>query len=141
MEQPYIYTMDPYPQQAPEHNRLHPFYQFLREGRLTTSRCKNCGALPWPPRVVCPECMSDELEWCDLPREGKVYVYSIQEAGLPLGYDPPVVFAVVDLPNGVRLLSVIEDSDISHLKNGADVELIIKKVPHDRVMPAFRLKR
>jgi len=141
MEQPYIYTMDPYPQQSPEQTRIYPFFELLREGRLTTSRCKRCGSLPWPPRVVCPECMSDDLEWHDLPREGRIYVFTVQETGVPPGYEPPIVFAVVDLANGVRIVSVIEESDISEIKNGADVEFIVKKVPYDRVMPAFRLKR
>ncbi|MBI4319604.1 MAG: Zn-ribbon domain-containing OB-fold protein [Chloroflexi bacterium] len=141
MEQPYVYILDPYPQQTPEQTRLYPFFEHLRDGRLTTSKCKRCGALPWPPRVVCPTCMSDDLEWSELPLEGKIYGYTVQEAGLPPGYDPPVVFALIDLANGVRLLSVIEDSDISEIESGANVELIVKNVPYGRVMPAFRLKK
>ncbi|MBI2954786.1 MAG: OB-fold domain-containing protein [Chloroflexi bacterium] len=141
MEQPYIHILDPYPQQAPEQNRLHPFYDFVREGKLTTTRCKKCGTLPWPPRVVCPQCMSDELEWAEMPREGTIYTFTAQEAGLPPGYALPTIFALIDLPNGVRLLSVIEESELSEIKSGATVEFIVKHVPNDRVMPAFRIKR
>lgn len=140
MEEPYIYILDPYPQQTPDQTRLYPFFEHLRQGRLTTSRCRKCGALPWPPRVVCPECTSDDLEWHELPREGRIYVFTVQEAGLPPGYDPPVIFALIDLANGLRLLSVIEESDPNAVKNGAEVELIVRAVSRDRVMPAFKLK-
>ena len=39
----YIGSMDLYPQQAPEFNRVFPFYENLKAGRFTTTRCKDCG--------------------------------------------------------------------------------------------------
>jgi len=138
-EEKYIYTIDPYPQESKEHNKLYLFYDYLKEGRLTTTQCKKCGHLPWPPRTVCPECMSDELEWVDLPTEGTVTNFSVQLAGVPLGFNPPLVFAIVDLGKGVKFLSRLVDAKPEEVKIGSKVKLEVEKVPGDRVLPAFRL--
>ncbi len=82
--------MDLYPQQAKEFNRVHSFYEFLRQGRFTTTRCKDCGHRPFPPRVICPNCLSENLEWVDLPTRGKVKVVTEEEVGVPLGFRNPV---------------------------------------------------
>ena len=95
----YSYTLDPYPQQYEDGSRLYEFYDNLREGRLTTTKCKNCGHIPWPPRVVCPQCLSDDLELIDMPQTGKIYSYTIQVAAVPPGYEPPLIYALVDFDN------------------------------------------
>ena len=76
LEGKYIASMDLYPQEAKEFNRIYPFYEFLKQGRFTTTRCKDCGHQPFPPRVLCPKCLSENLEWVDLPTRGKVKVKS-----------------------------------------------------------------
>jgi len=125
----YIATMDLYPQQAPEFNRIYPFYQHLKEGRFTTTRCKKCGARPFPPRVVCPECMSDELEWVDLPTEGTVLVVTEEEVGVPLGFETPLIHALVDLDGQLRLFTRIVNAKMGELKEGDRVRLHVFKVP------------
>lgn len=125
----YIATMDLYPQQAPEFNRIYPFYQHLKEGRFTTTKCKKCGARPFPPRVVCPECMSDELEWVDLPKEGTVLVVTEEEVGVPLGFETPLIHALVDLDGQLRLFTRIVNAKMGELKEGDRVKLHVFKVP------------
>ena len=51
---PYARVVDPLPLESSEHNKLHPFYAHLAEGRLTTTRCRGCGRIDWPPRGFCP---------------------------------------------------------------------------------------
>lgn len=79
------------------------FFAELRERRLTTTRCRACGALRFPPRVWCPACLSDDLEWVELSGRGRLAAFSTQETGLR--FRAPDVLGLVDLEEGVRLLS------------------------------------
>ncbi|MHB8917664.1 MAG: Zn-ribbon domain-containing OB-fold protein [Desulfocucumaceae bacterium] len=121
----YAVTMDMYPQQSPDFNRVHPFYEYLREGRLTTTRCRECGHRAFPPRVVCPECMSEKLEWVDLPSTGKVLVVTEEEVGIPLGFETPLVHALIDLEGELTLFSRIKGSGMGELKEGDRVRMTV----------------
>jgi len=66
----YIAVADMWPLEAPELNRLYPFYDNLKQGRWTTTRCKKCGHIAYPPGVACTNCWSDDLEWIDC-QDGK----------------------------------------------------------------------
>lgn len=93
------YLLDFYPLQSPEQTRIHPFFDHLREGRFTTTRCTGCGALLWQPRVVCPHCNGDAMEWVDLPTEGRVHASTVVHHGLPLGMEDeaPLGIGIVEL--------------------------------------------
>ena len=58
------------------------FFSRLEEGRFQSTRCGACGKTHYPPRVVCPECLSGDLEWVDLPREGVLAAFTWQEAAI-----------------------------------------------------------
>lgn len=145
-EPAYVYTIDPYPQQYEDVTRVHPFYTALREdGKLITTRCKRCGAVHWPPRVVCRECLSDDVEWIDLPKRGQIAAFSISEAGIDPRFKPPVVYAIIDFAEtGVRIISPLVETDAAEVTVGAEVELKVVDVPPDqdgrrRVMFYFKL--
>jgi uncharacterized OB-fold protein len=123
LEGKYIATMDLYPQQAKEFNRIYPFYEFLKQGRFTTTRCKDCGHEPFPPRVVCPKCLSENLEWIDLPIRGKVKVFTEEEVGVPLGFETPLIHALIDLGGKLNLFTRIVHCKIGQLKEGDEVKL------------------
>ena len=123
LEGRYSATMDLYPQQAKEFNRIHPFYEYLRQGRFTTSRCKDCGKVAFPPRVVCPECLSENLEWIDLPTRGKVKVVTEEEVGVPLGFDTPLIHALIDLEGKLTLFTKIVKCKVGQLQEGDEVKL------------------
>ena len=78
----YPVTMDLWPLEAREFNKIYEFYDNLKAGRFTTTRCKKCGHVAYPPRIICPECYSEELEYIDIPKKGKVVVFAEQLKGL-----------------------------------------------------------
>lgn len=123
LEGKYAVTMDMYPLQSKEWNRIHPFYDNLREGRLTTTACKDCGKKSFPPRVICPECLSENLEWIDLPTRGRVLVVTEEEVGVPLGFETPLIHALIDLGGEITLLSRVTGVKMGELKEGDEVKL------------------
>jgi len=129
LEGTYPSTMDPYPFEAKEFNRIYQFYENLKAKRLTTTRCKSCGHVSFPPRVVCPECNSEELEWTDLPTRGKVRLVTEEFAGVPLGWETPLIHALVDLGKGHKLISRITNCQVGQLKEGDEVQLTVYDIP------------
>ena len=91
---------------------------------LLGSRCKACGRVFFPPRHVCPQCFSDEFDSVRLSRVGKLYTFSIVRYAPP-GLTAPYAVGYVDLPEGVRVFSILADWDQGTLDIGMDVELII----------------
>jgi uncharacterized protein len=102
----YARAVDPLPLQSAAHNKLHAFYVHLAAGRLVTTRCRGCGRTDWPPRGFCPECTSDEFDWAELPAEGTVHAFTVQDAGVPAGWTGPLVFAMVKVA-GLRVFAPI----------------------------------
>ena len=129
LEDKYPSTMDLYPMEAKEFNRIYQFYENLKENKLTTTKCKKCGLTPFPPRVVCPECNSEDLEWVDLPTKGKVLQFSEEVAGVPLGWEPPLIHALIDMGGGFKFLSRIANCEAGQLKEGDEVQLFVYDVP------------
>lgn len=133
----YIYVIDPFPLQTKEQNKLYPFFDALKEGKLVNSECPNCKEMFWPPRSVCPNCMDDKLEWKELAREGTVAAFSVQESGVPLGFKAPLIFAVVEIENRLRLFTHLVDSKVEDVDIGTKVKLSVEKLADERVLPAF----
>ena len=139
---PYVRAVDPLPLESPEHNKLHAFYAHLAEGRLTTTRCRTCGRTDWPPRGFCPACTSDEFDWVDLPAEGQIRGFSVQETGVPAGFQKPLVFAMIDVQALRVFAPLVGVSDPGALRIGARVRLSPRRVEDDpdgrpRYLPAF----
>lgn len=134
----YIATMDLYPQESKDSNRIYPFYDNLKQNRFTTTKCKDCKHRAFPPRVVCPNCMSEKLEWVDLPTRGRVKVVTEQQRGVPLGFEKPLIHALVDLGGKFNLFSRIVNCKAGELREGDEVELYVFPVERDRVYYAFQ---
>jgi uncharacterized OB-fold protein len=138
----YLRAMDPFPLESPDDNKLHEFYAFLAAERLTTTRCTGCGRIDWPPRGFCPACTSDRYDWVDLPHEGRIHGFTVQEAGVPAGYPRPLVFAMVDVV-GLRIFApLLHVADPARLAVGTPVRFTRVRVADDpqgrpRYLPAF----
>ena len=136
--------LDFYEMQDAANNQLHEFYDHLADGQLTTTQCADCGAIHFPPRNVCPECMGDDLSYVPLPHEGTLYAFSEVRGSAPIGMneDVPFVVGVVDLDGGdVRLSARIDGVRYDDLSIGDPVELKIIDIDgpteHDRVFYRF----
>jgi uncharacterized protein len=137
----YFRAVDPFPLESSEFTKLHEFYARLAQGRLSTTRCVACGRTAWPPRGFCAECASDVFDWVDLPSEGTVHAFTVQETGLPAGFAGPRVFAVVSV-GGHRIFTILVDADPARVARGQRVRLAPLAVTDDpqgqaRWLPAF----
>jgi len=138
---PNVYLCDPVPQQTPDQNRIYEFYDHLKQNRLTTTRCKDCGYLTWPPKIVCTECMSDQMVWEDFPPTGKIYAFSVQKGGVPPGFQAPLVYALIDFDNDLRVISPLIDTNPEDVHMGDEVILKVVDASRNRVLFFFTVKK
>jgi len=132
------FMLDFYPLQDEKNTRISQFFKNLKEGHLTTTKCKECGKLLWPPRIVCPECLSESLEWVDLGAEGELYAFTEIRLGAPLGFVEDMPFCVGIIKIGGLLISArIDDAKYEDLKIGDKVSLKIVELPDNRVFYRF----
>ena len=76
--------------------KVNDFISHLDEGKVTGTRCKDCGAVFFPPRADCYKCLTSNMEWFDVSGTGKLVSYSKLEYA-PVGFDG-------DLPECIALL-------------------------------------
>lgn len=130
--------MDMYPLQDKEFNRTYKFYEHLREGRFTTTLCQECDTRMFPPRVICPECLSENLSWVDLPTRGTVKVVTEEVVGVPIGFTNPLIHALVDLDGELNYFTRMINCRVGELREGDRVRMAvfpIEPVPADGPRP------
>ena len=112
-----------------------PLYPLEKVG-LMGSRCHDCGEVFLGKVYACQNCQSENLESIPLSKTGKLYSYTVVRNRPPgdfKGPDNPFIpfpVGLVELPEGVRILSVL-DGDINKLKIDTDLELLIEKLYED----------
>lgn len=114
------------------------FWKAADERRLAAQRCRGCSVLRHPPRPMCPHCQS--LEWEDTTLSGRGTVYSYARLHHPQhpAFDYPVNAVLVDLEEGVRVLSNLIDADESELRIGLPVTVDFLAVGDGQLIPVFR---
>ena len=95
------------------------YEQFLDEEKLMGSKCNQCGAVFTPPRPICIQCHSADMEWLEMKGRGKLAAFTCISIGpafmIEEGYDRnnPYCVGVVELDEGTRVDARIEDVDAS----------------------------
>jgi hypothetical protein len=128
----YISEMDMWPLECREFNRNYQFYDNLREGRFTTTKCQKCGHIAFPPGVICPKCWSEELEWVDLPQRATVVAVTETQAGAPIGFPSPLIIAWLNFGKDSpikHLLGRIINCAEGELKEDDEVKFVVFDVP------------
>jgi uncharacterized protein len=116
----------------------HTFWEAAREARLVAQRCRDCGQLRHPPRPMCPACHSVERQVVELAGTGVVYSYSILHHPQHPSFSYPVIAVLVDLDEGVRVLSNLVDAGAGEVHIGMAVEVAFESTADDMTVPVFR---
>ena len=100
--------------------------------RLEAGKCKACGFVAFPPRVICPGCGSREFEPTKLAEAGRLLTHTIIR--VPPGAfedQAPYVVGIAELDDGVRLTAQVVDCDFSGLAVGMRVRLEFRKLSEE----------
>jgi len=102
--------------------------------RLEAARCKGCGKLHYPPRRVCAQCHGQQFEPGALARQGRLVAFTtIHTTQRAFVNQIPMVMAIVELNDGVRITTQVVDAQPGELKTGMPVRLEFRKIQQDGV--------
>lgn len=86
-----------------------PYFDALERKSLMYQACSECASNVWPPRGVCPYCLSDKLQWRESSGHGEVYSCStVHHAPFALWDDKvPYSLGIIHLAEDYYLFSEI----------------------------------
>ena len=117
-----------------------PFWEGARRGELVLPRCRTCSTVFFYPRELCPECLSSNLDWVAASGRGRVYSYTIvhQPAHPSFRADSPYLYAIVQLDEGVRMVSNVVDCPHDELAINMPVVAVFDAVTPETTLVKFR---
>ena len=123
----------------PESDAAAPYWDATREQRLVLPWCVACEAPLWYPREACPRCLGSELDWREASGRGEVYAHStMPKAAMPgLADAVPYVVALIDLAEGVRMMSNVTGCPPEDVHVGLPVRVTWEALPDGRHLPLF----
>lgn len=71
------------------------FWEGTAVGELRIQACSACGALRFPPRVMCPECQSTDRRWQVVSGRGTIWSFVVPHPPLLPAYTPYAPFPVI----------------------------------------------
>ncbi|OLO42390.1 hypothetical protein BTR23_03995 [Alkalihalophilus pseudofirmus] len=130
-----VNKMKPLPKITDENKE---YWNAAKNEKLMIQKCKECNNIQFYPRFFCVECHSQSLEWIESEGKGEVYTYTVIRRAPSKGFmdDVPYTLALVELKEGVRMMSTIVDEEV---KIGDQVEVIFEEIDEGLKLPKFRL--
>jgi uncharacterized OB-fold protein len=116
-----------------------PFWEATREQRFVLPWSTATGKAVWYPRDVDPAAPDVPFEWREASGEGVVYATSVHHKAGP-GRDPDdglYVVALVELPEGVRMMTNIVGCPPEDVVVGMPVRLAWHPLSDGRHLPMF----
>lgn len=116
------------------------FYDWCRRGELRFQRCSACGTWRHVPRELCAACGATAFDWSRSRGRGRVFTYTIVTRAMHPAFATRVPYApaVIELDEGVRLLSEVVDCPPAELRIDLPVEVVFQEVAEGVTLPKFR---
>ncbi len=137
------------PSQSDETPRLGPrpvtrldeeFWAHCAEERLCFQVCTSCDTWRHLPRTMCARCGSAQWSWRASNGRGSLYSWTVTHQAMLPQFDSevPYVVAVVELEEGVRMVSQLRGVEVKDLALGSPLDLYFERFEEGLVLPMFR---
>ena len=114
------------------------FWAGTAAGELRIQRCESCGTLRHPPGPCCPACGAMNQGYVVAAGTGEVYSYVVHHHPPVPGKRLPMVVALVQLPEGVRMVGEMPGVRPDQVWIGLPVQATFVRVDEDLTLPAWR---
>jgi len=114
------------------------FWAGTLAGELRIQRCPACGALRHPPGPMCPACGTPgDGGYVVAAGTGEVFSYVVHHHPPVPGKKLPLVVALVQLPEGVRMVGEMPGADPGQVRVGLPVRATFVRVDDELALPAW----
>jgi len=118
------------------------FWDGTRAGELRVQTCNACGAKRFPPGPACQSCDAYDRGYEVASGEGTVFSYVVHRHPPVPGKELPIVIALIDLDEGVRMVGeVVEAVDAdgaATIDIGTRLRVDYRRVDDDLTLPIWR---
>lgn len=117
-----------------------PFWEAAKRHELLIPRCKICSKYFWYPREECPYCLRQGWDWHVATGKGRLYTYTVvrQPQNPAFNEDVPYIYAIVQLDEGVRMISNVVGCPVEELKVDMPLEVVFEDVTPDWTLFKFK---
>ena len=119
--------------------RAADFVNYLEQGKVMATRCRQCGGMYFPPKTDCPRCLSSDVEWFEITGTGRLVTYTIVSYG-PTGFenDAPYRLAIADF-NGLRVFGRLNrDINEADIRVGMELKVVPVRRADNRISYEFQ---
>ena len=119
-------------------SKINDFIDNLEQGKVTGTRCKDCGMHFFPPRADCYQCLSSNMEWFDVSGIGKLISYSKLEYA-PVGFeeDLPYAIALLDYGDYKVFGRIAKDIPDNEIEVGMDMKTVVNELSNGQLNYVF----
>jgi uncharacterized protein len=115
------------------------FWAGTARHELRIQRCGECGALRHPPGPACLACGAAKPDYVVAAGTGEIYSYVVHHHPPVPGRQVPFVVALVQLPEGVRMVGELLGAAPDQVKIGLPVRAEFADIDDALTLPAWRV--
>ena len=114
------------------------FWDGTVAGELRIQQCNACGALRFPPGPACQSCDAYDRGHVVAAGTGTVFSYVVHRHPPVPGKDLPIVIALIDLDEGVRMVGEVLDVSPEEIAIGMRLRVDFNRIDDELTLPVWR---
>ena len=119
--------------------KVNEFIDYLEQGKVMGTRCKDCGLTFFPPRADCHKCLKSNVEWFEVSGKGKLVSYSkLEYAPVGFGEDLPYCIAVLDYGDYKVFGRIGNDVPEEEIRVGMEMKTMVNELPNGQLNYVFK---
>ena len=120
-------------------SKVNDFIDYLEDGKVMGTRCRDCGRSFFPPRADCCQCLTSNMDWFEIDGTGRLITYSKLEFA-PIGFQEDVPYRIALLDYGAykvfgRLAADLGDDEV---KVGMQLKTVVNQLPNGQLNYVFQ---
>ncbi|GAB2760186.1 hypothetical protein GCM10027020_10770 [Nocardioides salsibiostraticola] len=114
------------------------FWEGTAAGELRIQVCNACGEKRFPPGPACPDCGALDRGYEVATGKGTVFSFVVHRHPPVPGKELPIVIALLDLEEGVRMVGEVVDVSDEEIEIGMPLRVDFNRVDEELTLPIWR---
>lgn len=116
-----------------------PYWKACKEHKLMIQKNMSTGKFFFYPRAIAPGDPKAKIEWVHVSGKGKVHTFTIVRQNVVAGFrdELPYVVAIIELEEGVQMMSNVVGCVPEEVKVGMAVKVQFEDVNEEISLPKF----
>lgn len=117
------------------------YWKGLKEKKILIQHCTHCEDTIFYPRIVCPNCGNEDIEFREHGGEGEIYSFTVVHRSFVKGFskEVPYIIALVKLDGGnAKLMTNIVECNENEVEIGMRVKPVFTDVTDEITLLHFK---